>query len=164
MDSRKKEELEAIRYGQDYLMYKSVRQEPLVWIFIDEAHEFLPNFGKTPATDSLVQLLREGRQPGISMVLATQQPGKIHSDVMTQSDIIISHKITAKEDVEKLNEIMQSYVLEDIKKQIRELPPLKGSAIILDDNSERIYPMRVRPKFTWHGGESPASIKADAKL
>jgi hypothetical protein len=39
-----------------------------------------------------------------------------------------------------------------------DLPSLKGSAIILDDNSERIYPMRIRPRFTWHGGEAPTSI------
>ena len=39
-----------------------------------------------------------------------------------------------------------------------ELPRLKGSAIILDDNSERIYPMRMRPRFTWHGGEAPSAL------
>jgi len=45
-----------------------------------------------------------------------------------------------------------------------DLPSLKGSAIILDDNSERIYPIRVRPRFTWHGGEAPTSIKAELKI
>jgi len=162
MDARKKEELDSLRKGQDYLAYKSERKEPLVWIFIDEAHEFLPKSGKTPATDALVQLLREGRQPGISLVLATQQPGQIHKDVMTQSDIVISHRVTAKPDVEALNEIMQTYLLKNIQQQIGDLPSLKGSAIILDDNSERIYPMRVRPRFTWHGGEAPTAIRAKA--
>ena len=42
---------------------------------------------------------------------------------------------------------------------MNELPNLKGGAIILDDNSERLYPVRIRPRFTWHGGESPAAIK-----
>jgi DNA helicase HerA-like ATPase len=163
-DSRKKEELDSISKGRDYLSFKNIRDEPLLWIFIDEAHEFLPREGKTPATDALVQVLREGRQPGISLVLATQQPGQIHKDVMTQSDIVISHRLTAKPDIEALNEIMQSYLLESIKQQIDNLPSLKGSAIVLDDNSERIYPIRVRPRSTWHGGESPTSIKADVSL
>ncbi len=83
---------------------------------------------------------------------------------MTQSDIVISHRVTAKPDIEALNEIMQTYLLENIKQQIDDLPSLKGSAIILDDNSERIYPMRMRPRFTWHGGEAPASIKAEMKI
>lgn len=164
MDARKKEELEAIHHGQDYLAYKSNREEPLVWIFIDEAHEFMPKEGKTPATDALMQLLREGRQPGISLVLATQQPGQIHKDVMTQSDIVISHRVTAKPDVDSLNEIMQTYLLENIRQQMDDLPQLKGSAILLDDNSERIYSIRVRPRFTWHGGEAPTAVKAELEL
>ncbi|PIN93288.1 hypothetical protein COU54_03735 [Candidatus Pacearchaeota archaeon CG10_big_fil_rev_8_21_14_0_10_31_24] len=164
MESRKEEELNAIQHGQEYLSYSEKRKSPLVWIFIDEAHEFLPKNEKTPATDALVQLLREGRQPGISLVLATQQPGQIHKDVMSQSDIVLSHRVTSKVDVEALNEIMQTYILESIKKQMDDLPDEKGSAIILDDNSERIYPMRVRPRFTWHGGESPSAIRSELNI
>ena len=51
-------------------------------------NQFLPNQGETQATGPLVTILREGRQPGISLVLASQQPGKIHTDVMTQADTI----------------------------------------------------------------------------
>jgi hypothetical protein len=96
--------------------------------------------------------------------MATQQPGQIHLDAMTQSDLVIAHRVTAKPDIEALNEIMQTYVLENIKKQLDDLPSLKGSALVLDDNSERIYPIRIRPRFTWHGGEAPSSIKTDLKL
>jgi len=161
MKARKAEEILAVQHGADYARYRVRREMPLVWIFIDEAHEFLPHesIGKTPATDALVQLLREGRQPGVSMVLATQQPGKIHSDAMTQSDIVISHRVTARLDVDALNDVTQSYMKSDIAAKLNGLPRLKGSAIILDDNSERIYPMRVRPRFTWHGGEAPMAIK-----
>ncbi|HLD98385.1 MAG TPA: DUF87 domain-containing protein [Candidatus Nanoarchaeia archaeon] len=161
---RKREEIDAVRHGVDYLAYSSKREMPLVWIFIDEAHEFLPREGKTSATDALVQILREGRQPGISIVLATQQPGQIHRDVMTQSDIVISHRVTSQPDISALNEIMQTYLFDNIKKYLDDLPNLKGSAIILDDNSERIYPMRVRPRFTWHGGEAPTAIKVEKRI
>ena len=164
MDARKQEELSAIHHGQDYLSYKTERENPLVWLFVDEIHEFMPKDSSTPATAALQQLLREGRQPGISLVMATQQPGQIHRDVMSQSDIIISHRLTSKPDVEALNEIMQTYLLENIKQQMDNLPALKGSAIILDDNSERLYPIRIRPRFTWHGGEAPTAIKAEIKL
>jgi len=84
--------------------------------------------------------------------------------VMTQSDIVISHRVTSQQDLEALNSIMQSYLLDSIKKYMDELPTLKGSAIILDDNSERIYPMRIRPRFTWHGGEAPTAVRVDKKL
>lgn len=164
MDSRKEEEMKSVSQKISYSSQEEKKKDPLVWIFIDEAHEFLPLDEKTIATDALIQLLREGRQPGISVVLATQQPGKIHTDVMTQSDIVISHRVTSSQDLNALNNIMQSYVLESIKKQMDDLPSLKGSAILLDDNSERVYPMRVRPRFTWHGGEAPTSIIKEKKL
>ncbi len=164
MEARKHEEVEAVRHGLDYLYYKEKREMPLVWIFVDEGHEFLPLQGKTAATDALIQIMREGRQPGISMAIATQQPGQIHRDVMTQSDIVISHRVTAKPDIDSLNYIMQTYLLADIKTYLDNLPRLKGSAIILDDNSERIYPMRVRPRFTWHGGESPTAVKIKKRV
>ena len=160
--ARKKEEIDSIQHGINY-SYEEKRELPLIWMFLDEAHEFLPMNEKTPATNALIQLLREGRQPGISMVLATQQPGVIHRDVMTQSDIVISHKLTNKKDIEALNEIMQTYLLESIQKSMAQLPDAKGSAIILDDNSERLYPIRVRPRYTWHGGESPRAIRKEER-
>ena len=164
MDARKQEEVDSVSKGLDFTDDVVKKEHPLVWLFIDEAHEFLPLNGKTVATDALVQLLREGRQPGISLVLATQQPGQIHRDVMTQSDIVLSHRVTSQQDLEALNFIMQSYLMEGIKQYMDDLPTLKGSAIVLDDNSERIYPMRMRPRFTWHGGEAPTAIKPKKKL
>jgi len=165
MLSRKKEEMESLQHGQDYLNQKK-KENPLVWLFIDEAHEFLTKEtqDKTAASDALIQILREGRQPGISLVMATQQPGVIHRDAMTQSDIVISHRLTAQPDIEALNSIMQTYLLESIRKSMSDLPGLKGSAIILDDNSERIYPIRVRPRFTWHGGETPSAINVKKEI
>jgi uncharacterized protein len=142
------------------LSNETVKKEaPLVWIFIDEAHEFLPREGTNLALNPLIQLLREGRQPGISLVLATQQPGKIHTDVITQSDIVIAHRLTARLDVNALNDIMQSYLSFDIQKYIDNLPRIKGAAIALDDNSEKIFPLQIRPRMSWHGGEDPSIIR-----
>jgi len=59
--------------------------------------------------------------------------------------------------------MMQTYLLSDIQKYINNLPRLKGSAIILDDNSERIYPMQMRPRTTWHGGEAPIAVPLKKK-
>jgi uncharacterized protein len=134
------------------------KKEPLVWLVIDEAHEFLPNQGKTPASQALITILREGRQPGISLILATQQPGKIHTDVMTQSDTVLSHRLTANLDVKALGMLMQSYMREGLDKHLNNLPSSKGSAIIFDDNNERMYSIRIRPRITWHGGESPSAL------
>lgn len=161
MVSRKDEEFKQVEGTLDYFGEKKEEEKqkmPLVWLVIDEAHEFMPLNGKTAATDALVTVLREGRQPGISMILATQQPGKIHTDVMTQSDIIISHRVTAKLDTEALGMLMQSFMRAGLDEELNNLPRVKGSAILIDDTNERMFPMRVRPRFTWHGGESPNAM------
>jgi ABC-type dipeptide/oligopeptide/nickel transport system ATPase component len=164
MAARKAEEISLISEGGFLFGAEAAVTEakaPLVWIFIDEAHEFLPRESEkqTLASRPLIQLLREGRQPGISLVLATQQPGKIHTDVMTQADIVISHRLTAKIDIEALNLIAATYLPYTIQKYLDELPPEKGTAVLIDDKLEKIYPMRVRPKMSWHGGEDPTALR-----
>ena len=163
MTARKKEELEIIG-ASTKLLESEKTEKPIVWILIDEAHQFLPKESSTPATETFKRILREGRQPGLSLVLATQQPGEIHHDVLTQSDMVISHRVTAKNDLEALNAIMQTYLVSDIQKYLSALPKLKGSAIVLDDNSERIYPIKVRPRSSWHGGDSPEAVKKEKEI
>ncbi|RMF05743.1 ATP-binding protein [Candidatus Woesearchaeota archaeon] len=162
MIARKMEEYKQIHHAEHYFGdaddSTEAQKDPLVWLVIDEAHEFLPVKGKTAASFPLITILREGRQPGISLILATQQPGKIHTDVMTQSDTVISHRITAKLDVEALGMLMQSYMREGLTQVLDHLPRVKGAAVVFDDTNEKMYPMRVRPRFTWHGGGSPSAL------
>jgi len=161
MLSRKSEEFKSVDAAMHYFSREesSAMDEPLVWVAIDEAHELLPREGKTAATDSLVTILREGRQPGISLILVTQQPAKIHTDVMTQSDTVIAHRLTSKMDIEALGSLMQSYMRTGLDDEINMLPRLKGAAVLFDDTNETLFPVQMRPRFTWHGGGSPTAIK-----
>ena len=160
MLARKTEEFKSVDAAMHYFTKRTEEkmEEPLVWIALDEAHELLPKEGKTAATEALITILREGRQPGISLILASQQPGKIHTDVMTQSDIVIAHRLTARLDVEALGQLTQSYMRQGLEQEIDHLPRVKGSAVIFDDANERIFPVQLRPRFTWHGGGSPIAI------
>ena len=165
MVARKKEEHEALEKEMHlFSREEGGKKEPLVWLVVDEAHEFLPNEGTTTASQPLITILREGRQPGISLILASQQPGKIHTDVMTQADVVIAHRVTAKIDAEALGALMQTYMRAGLDKELNNLPRAKGSAIIFDDVNEKMYPMRVRPRLTWHGGEAPSAILNKKKI
>lgn len=162
MLARKDEEYQDVHAAMHYFTEEKKSQKlamPLVWLVIDEAHEFLPHDGKNPATDPLVTIMREGRQPGISLILATQQPGKIHTDAMTQSDTVISHRITARMDVDALGMLTQSYMREGLTTAIDNLPRVKGAAVLFDDTNERLYAIHIRPRVTWHGGEAPLAVK-----
>ena len=160
MVARKKEEYTDVHRSTHFFEKEEEGVNmPLVWLMIDEAHEFLPADHKTSASDALITILREGREPGISLILASQQPGKIHTDVMTQSDVVIAHRVTAKIDVDALGMLMQSYMRRGLDAELNTLPKARGAAVVFDDMNERIYPMKVRPRYTWHGGEAPSAIK-----
>jgi len=145
MKARKDEEYKSVHQAVHYILEDhdepTEEEMPIVWVMIDEAHEFLPATGKTASSQALVTLLREGRQPGIAMVLATQQPGKIHTDAMTQSDIILSHRLTAKIDTDALGSLLQSYLRTGLDKELANLPRVAGAAIAVDDVNERMYPI-----------------------
>lgn len=153
MEARRIEEMGAMRGSAQH------SKIPITWIMIDEAHQFLPSAGETPATAALLQCVKIGREPGVSMLFATQQPNKLHEAAISQCDMIISHRLTSKQDIDSLKNIMQTYLKYDLQEYIDALPRVKGAAIILDDNSERIYAIRIRPRMSWHAGGSPIAIK-----
>ena len=131
---------------------------PITWLVTDEAHNFLPATGKTAASEPLLSIIKQGREPGVSSVFITQRPNKLHEDAISQADLVLSHRLTSEQDLSALRNIMQTYLLFDIQKYLRDLPKEPGTAIILDDNSERIYPMKVRPRQSWHAGGTPTAI------
>lgn len=146
--ARKQEEL--AKMGE----IKLEKRYPMVWLIMDEAHQFIPAKELTVSSRPILDIVKQGREPGISFVPITQMPNKIHQEVISQCDMVISHRLTSKDDLEALQAVMQNYLMEDLAKSINSLPKWKGSAVILDDNSERIYPIQVRPRFSWHAGES----------
>jgi DNA helicase HerA-like ATPase len=133
---------------------------PMVWMLIDEAHLFLPRVGETSATSVLVnEWLRQGRQPGLSVVFATQRPAALHPDVMSQSDIIICHRLTAQDDISALEAVRPTYMREGIGDSLKKMGMEKGVAFIVDDNSESAHVVRMRPRKSWHGGDEPSALE-----
>jgi len=160
MLTRKREEIFDIINKTQIIKKKEVEDDmPMPWLIVDEAHEFLPRDEIVPSTQALMTILREGRQPGVSLILATQQPGKIHTDAITQSDIVLSHRITASFDLEALDKIFLSYDSKGSRNLFNQMPRVKGCAIIMDDKNERLHTMQVKPRITWHGGEDPNAIR-----
>ncbi len=157
IESRRIEEKEKI-LGES-LRDKYENYIPITWILIDEAHQFLPSEGMTAASIPILQTIKIGRQPGVSLVLATQMPFKLHQEAISQGDLVISHRLTAKKDIMALEEVMQTYQRYSLQDYFDAMPREKGSAIILDDNSERIYEVKIRPRKSWHAGESAIAVK-----
>jgi DNA helicase HerA-like ATPase len=125
---------------------------PLVWLVFEEAHNFCPSDRKTVSTEPILTVAKQGREPGIGLIVITQMPNKVHQDILSQCDLVISHRLTSKDDLEALHSVMQSYVKEELWKYLNSLPRWPGSAIVLDDNLERIFTIQIRPRLSWHSG------------
>ncbi|MBW7959470.1 MAG: ATP-binding protein [Candidatus Promineofilum sp.] len=126
---------------------------PRVWMLIDEAHQFVPKGQSTLAKDQLIRWAKEGRQPGLSLAVASQQPSAIDPEVLSQCDIILSHKLTSREDVMALNSLSQDYMGGELRTYIRSLNRT-GEAVIVNDEMETVQMLRIRPRRSQHGGSS----------
>jgi len=147
--------LEARRSYERMLMGDNTVEKgiPMVWMFIDEAQQFVPREGSTLASDILInEWLRQGRQPGLSIVMATQRPSSLHPDVMSQSDIVICHRLTSQEDISALESVRPTYMREDFGESIRRMGNERGTALVVDDTTETSHIIRMRPRLSWHGG------------
>ncbi len=153
LDARRSEECMTMGYEQDNTGM------PMVWMFIDEAHLFVPKGSKTLASDILInEWLRQGRQPGLSLILATQRPSALDPEVTSQSDVLICHRLTAAEDISALESFRPSYMKENIGDSIRKMGMEQGIAFILDDTTEAAHIIRMRPRLSWHGGNEPSAL------
>jgi DNA helicase HerA-like ATPase len=133
---------------------------PRVWMALDEAHQFIPGTGRSLAKQQLVRWAKEGRQPGLSLIVATQQPSAIDSEVLSQCDIILSHKLTSRDDVLALNKLSQDYMGSELRSIISELERT-GQAVLVDDERESVSMLQIRPRQSQHGGGTMASNAQD---
>lgn len=124
---------------------------PKVWLFIDEAHNFVPSSSSSLAKDMLIRWVKEGRQPGLSIVVASQQPSAIDSEVLSQCDITLCHKITTKEDIRSLDKLSQDYMGSNLKTYVRQIDNV-GEAVFVDDDEETVQMVKIRPRKSQHGG------------
>jgi DNA helicase HerA-like ATPase len=129
---------------------------PLVWLAVDEAQLFVPQNKKTLSKEVLIEeWMRQGRQPGLSLIMATQRPSAVEPEVLSHSDIIICHRLTAQEDIDALSRIRPTYMHGDISESIKKIGSEKGVALLVDDTSESVQVIQVRPRISWHGGAEP---------
>lgn len=157
--ARSKEEIRKIERGEMELM-----GIPLIWLFLDEAHIFVPTEHGTAATEPLLEWVRQGRRPGLSLVLATQQPGALDPRVLSQCDLLIIHRLTAGIDSQAIGtRISEIHGSRSVVHYMKRIPKEPGYAVVMDDQTEEIIPILIRPRQSWHAGES-AKLEEYVKL
>jgi len=126
---------------------------PKVWLAVDEAHNFCPSGKSTLAKDILIRWAKEGRQPGLSLVVASQRPSAIDMDILTQCGLKIVHRITSKDDRKAINALAEDYLDRSLDSALNTITQT-GEALLIDDGKETIEAIKVRPRLSEHGGGS----------
>ncbi|MFH1256602.1 MAG: ATP-binding protein [Candidatus Diapherotrites archaeon] len=155
------EERMLYRKEEEVRLTKGLKREsemPIVWMLVDEAHMFMPKDEQSIALQVLLEWVRVGRQPGLSLVLATQRPNKLHPDCISQCDLFISHRLTSQPDIAAVSDLRPSYMHQNFDKYYQEMPRGKGFALVLDDNTEKLWLVKVRPRFSWDGGVTASAF------
>lgn len=128
---------------------------PLVWLFLDEGHLFAPSGRTEPSTEPLIEWVRQGRRPGLSLVMATQQPGALDSRILSQCDTLVVHRLTAGQDSEAVGDkISEIHEAKKISHYMQQIPNGPGYAYVMNDDAESMEPVLVRPRKSWHAGGS----------
>ncbi len=134
-----------------------------LWMILDEAHVLIPSDEVTPATGPLIDYVKRGRDAGLSLIFATQQPSAVNTKLMSQVDMTLTHMLGFENDVSAAINRMPTrntvtYEIQNVRASslgdvIRTLDP--GEAVLADGASGRIVLIKVRPRRTAHGGNEP---------
>lgn len=144
---------------QDKLMITLKEAVPPTWVAIDEAQNILPSERATSATDVIVKYVREGRNYGLSFMVATQQPCSIDQRILAQMDTLIVHKLTVQGDIDYVKRNMKSNMPDEVKyaNVILSLDEILrgldiGQAMISNTETDRAFLLDIRPRVSVHGG------------
>jgi hypothetical protein len=135
---------------------------PRTWVMMDEAHVLAGANESTVASEALVKFAKEGRNYGLSLAVATQQPSALESRLMSQVETLLVHQLTSPDDAAVATRAMRSPgpeaialdgVDSDMGKLLRRLS--QGEAVFSCGNApnlRRSCVFAVRPRITAHGG------------
>ena len=135
-------------------------KHPLVYMLLDEAHLFLPSNDTTLATQTLIDWIKLGRHPGLSLIMATQEPSALHESAIRQADIILAHNVTSNDDVEALGKAKQSFMKgdKDIQQIVASMEYRRGLAVLFDDKTQTVELCKIRPRYTLHTGIDASAL------
>jgi DNA segregation ATPase FtsK/SpoIIIE-like protein len=136
---------------------------PRTVVALDEAQVFLAPNVSGPVREVFVRLVKEGRNIGLSAVLATQQPSAIDQRILSQVETFIVHQLVTETDIRAVRDNLKSNLPDSIAFGSRELD-VSGllrelgagqclvSAADMNTNVRRCIVMSIRPRATVHGG------------
>ena len=148
--------------AQDY-QRRAVEGVARGWIIIDEAHNYIPARGINASKAPLIKYVNEGRNLGLSIVVATQHPSGLDPSIQRNADVLLVHSMSMRDDIVAAEGMVNTFIPDSVKVDNREKIASRtfeqlvrslaiGYAIVSNDRVNRIFVAKVRPRLTVHGG------------
>jgi hypothetical protein len=142
---------------------QAARGLPRAWLIIDEAHNYAPARQRPASRKPLKKYVDEGRNLGLSIVVATQEPAGLDPSLQRNADMLLVHALSHHDDIAAAQGMLNTSLPDEIvidnrrfsgprafEAAVRQLP--LGYALMSTDRANRIFPLQVRPRISVHGG------------
>jgi uncharacterized protein len=134
------------------------------WLLIDEAHVVAGKGQESPAREALIEYVKRGRDAGLSLVLATQQPSAVDDRILSQVNLSFNHRLTFQSDVASAISRIPTKPVSQMRSggaTIGEVGDIlrcldAGDCFVGDQATSRAILVKIRPRMTAHGGYSPS--------
>lgn len=120
-------------------------------IGIEEAHEFIPQGVKTELKEMISRIALRGRKRGLGAIVVSQRSAKVEKDVLSQAGMLLLHRVVHEVDMRVYGELLP-WRKSEVKEIISSLET--GNCIFV--NGERVQPIYVRERDTFHAGFTPS--------
>lgn len=134
------------------------------WLIIDEAHNYIPARSSVPSKRPLKRYVDEGRNLGLSIVVATQQPAGLDPSIQRNADLLLVHSLSHQDDISAAQGMLNTAIPDEVTldgkykitgsrtfdAMVRNLP--LGYALAATDRANRLIPICIRPRATVAGG------------
>lgn len=128
-------------------------------IVLEEAHEFVPQDGRSPLRDLLTRIALRGRKRGLGLVAVSQRSANVSKSVLTQASLLFLHRVTHPADMAVYKSLIP-LAGKEVEASVRGLQP--GQAVARANGEMQI--VQMRPRRTFHGGATPGLESATPTL
>ncbi|MCD5415937.1 ATP-binding protein [Candidatus Bipolaricaulota bacterium] len=120
-------------------------------IGIEEAHEFIPQGVKTELKELIARVALRGRKRGLGAIIISQRSAKVDKDVLSQAGMLFLHRVVHEVDMRVYSELLPWR-----KSETKEIITSLGIGDCVYINGDKILPIYVRERQTFHAGFTPS--------
>lgn len=146
------------RLGTMLFELRKMDRIPPMMLVLEEAHAFCPQNDSASSKKAVSTIASEGRKFGLGLMMVSQRPAKIDSDVLGQCGTQIILKVTHPYDVKTISSSIEGLTA-GMEQDIACLPA--GTAIITGVGVEHPLMVDVRPRESRHGVPGVRIIEDD---